>query len=402
MTLAGCGGGETTTGTSTTTGAGGHGGAASSTTGTLSTGGSSAMGTGGTSPNPGGATFGQSCAKNGDCASLLCVDTDGTHAVCTRPCANDDACPPAPEWSCASKAGAAKVCLCQPSGEEICDGQDNDCDGVVDGKDCPEPVTTLMNTIADLKLSGDKLFYVTDKTIEKLDTAGGDPVVLRKDLVGIASLDVTATAIYWVEGKLRQMDFLGNAGPELAVASAPPVTFTTVKDNYSFYADTTGIHRNMAGINKLWVSGAISDMLVAKDVIYWFAGDKIYYVSAIGVTSAGTATLVTGQQAPVLLAATADAVYWASASAAIRKATFPAYTISDVITGEPGISAIAADTTNLYWATSDGVKSVLWKLPLSGGSKTKLGGVTGTARHLLPGGNYVYFETGKQIWRSPT
>ncbi len=189
ITLAGCGGGETTTGTSTTSGSGGRGGSASTTTGapTTSTGGSAAMGTGGTSPNPGGATFGQSCAKNGDCASLLCVDTDGTHAVCTRACANDDACPPAPEWSCASKAGAAKVCLCQPSGEEICDGQDNDCDGVVDGKECPEPVATLMNTIADLKLSGDKLFYVTDKTIEKLDTAGGDPVVLRKDLTGIAS-----------------------------------------------------------------------------------------------------------------------------------------------------------------------------------------------------------------------
>ncbi len=80
----------------------------------------------------------------------------------------------------------------------------------------------------------------------------------------------------------------------------------------------------------------------------------------------------------------------------------PAYTISDVITGEPGISGLAVDTTNLYWATGDGVKSVLWKLPLTGGNKTKIGAVTGTARHLLPSGSYVYFETGKQIWRSPT
>ncbi len=406
ITLAGCGGGETTTGTSTTSGSGGRGGSASTTTGTPSTstgvGGGSATGTGGTSPNPGGATFGQSCAKNGDCASLLCVDTDGTHAVCTRPCANDDACPPAPEWSCASKAGAAKVCLCQPSGEEICDGQDNDCDGVIDGKECPEPVATLMNTIADLKLSGDKLFYVTDKTIEKLDTAGGAPVVLRKDLVGIASLDVTTTAIYWIDGKLHQMDFLGNAGADLAVSVTPPVNFTIVESTYSFYADAIGIHRNMAGVNKIWVGGPIGDMMIAKDVLYWVNNDKINYVSAIGPTSAGTTALTTGQQAPVFLAATTDAIYWAGANAAIRKATLPGYTISDVITGEPGISGLAVDTTNLYWATGDGVKSVLWKLPLTGGSKTKIGAVDGTARHLLPSGSYVYFETGKQIWRSPT
>ena len=73
-----------------------------------------------------------------------------------------------------------------------------------------------------------------------------------------------------------------------------------------------------------------------------------------------------------------------------------------VITGEPGISGFAVDATNLYWATNDGAKSVLWKLPLTGGSKTKIGALDGTARHLLPAGQHVYFETGKQIWRSPT
>lgn len=397
-TLAGCGG-DSATGTST--GSGGPGGAGSTTTGTLATG-SAAMGTGGTSPNPGGAAFGATCTKNGDCASLLCVDIDGSHAVCTRPCESAAACPPAPEWSCATKGGSTQVCLCQPSGDEICDGQDNDCDGVVDGGDCPEFVVSLENTIADLKASGDKLFYVTDKTIEKLDTAGNTPVVLRNDVTGVMALEATATAVFWVQGMLRQMDFLGNAGPETAAMSSPPVTHIAVRDTYSFYAHQAGIHRTMAGINKLWVGGGAGDMLVAKDTIYWFWGGMVYHVSAIGPTSGGTATLASAQTAPVFLAASSDAIYWAGANAAIKKATLPAYTVSDVITGEPGISAFAADATSLYWATGDGVKSVLWKLPLAGGSKAKMGALTGVVHHLVPSGKYVYFETGKVLWRSPT
>lgn len=395
MTLAGCGGSETTTGTST--GTGGHGGAAPTTTGTV------AMGTGGVDPNPGGTAFGGQCTRNGDCASLLCVDIDGNHAVCTRPCESAATCPPAPEWSCATKGGSTQVCLCQPSGDEICDGQDNDCDGVVDGGDCPEIVVSLENTIADLKLSGDKLFYVTDKTIEKLDTAGGAPVVLRNDATDVKALDATSKAILWVQGStLRQMDFLGNAAPEMAVTSSPPVTHMLARDTYSFYSDSIAIRRTMDGINKLWIGAMVGDMLAANDTLYWFSAGSIFHVSAIGPTSAGAAPLTTGQAAPVYLAATADALYWASASASIRKATFPAYTISDVLTGEPGITGFATDATNLYWATGDGVKSVLWKLPLAGGSKTKIGALTGVAHHLLPSGKYVYFETGKQIWRSPT
>jgi hypothetical protein len=124
-------------------------------------------------------------------------------------------------------------------------------------------------------------------------------------------------------------------------------------------------------------------------------------VSALSPVPQGT--VASNQPGPLLLASDGNAVYWAGAAGAIRKAAPPSYTPGpDLLTGEPGITGFAVDATNAYWATSDGSTSVLWKLPLAGGSKAKIDGVTGVARHLIPSGNHLYFETGKLLWRSPT
>lgn len=81
--------------------------------------------------------LGASCTRDDDCPSRACV-----HDRCTKACTAPSDCPPAPEWSCAFAPGHGAICSCAPSGPEVCDGRDNDCNGVVDdGAPCTGSLT---------------------------------------------------------------------------------------------------------------------------------------------------------------------------------------------------------------------------------------------------------------------
>lgn len=55
------------------------------------------------------------------------------HGVCTKRCYESLDCGPGPEWSCSRGfAGDDDFCSCEWSGQEECDGRDNDCNGRVD------------------------------------------------------------------------------------------------------------------------------------------------------------------------------------------------------------------------------------------------------------------------------
>lgn len=88
-------------------------------------------------------SFGETCSSDADCESWLCVET-GEESVCSRPC-GEEAGPCLWGWSCESRAAAwnpsseLAVCACEAS-EEVCDGRDNDCNGVVDDAGQVDPL----------------------------------------------------------------------------------------------------------------------------------------------------------------------------------------------------------------------------------------------------------------------
>ena len=77
--------------------------------------------------------FGEECDSDSDCCDNRCFYISGEQSVCTRNCPSDaDDCPE--NWMCVLNrdSGAGDTYWCGPCPEEICDGEDNDCDGYVD------------------------------------------------------------------------------------------------------------------------------------------------------------------------------------------------------------------------------------------------------------------------------
>ena len=75
---------------------------------------------------------GSPCTANSGCPSGICQpeSSGGTSAVCSTTCGSASDC--VAGWKCAAELGqSSDVCQCAYS-TEVCDGKDNDCDGVVD------------------------------------------------------------------------------------------------------------------------------------------------------------------------------------------------------------------------------------------------------------------------------
>jgi len=93
------------------------------------------------------------CQDDASCLSGLCLPS----GKCSKPCGGDEDCPPGPGWGCSiyeGGEGGGWFCQCTPKGNatEVCDGQDQDCDGVPDNDAwCQKPTDTCVEGVCECK-----------------------------------------------------------------------------------------------------------------------------------------------------------------------------------------------------------------------------------------------------------
>jgi hypothetical protein len=93
--------------------------------------------------------IGTACQRNADCQGNLCLPIAAGQTVCTANCTSTAECPHG--WTCeALSSGGSSLCDCTPAAE-ICDGLDNDCNGIED-EGCPGKVDLAIPEGADLSI----------------------------------------------------------------------------------------------------------------------------------------------------------------------------------------------------------------------------------------------------------
>lgn len=81
----------------------------------------------------GGGSGGNGCADNSSCPGGICIPLSTGTNVCTTTCGSTSDC--IAGWNCGPMDGqSSSVCQCTPS-PEICDGLDNNCNGIIDDVD---------------------------------------------------------------------------------------------------------------------------------------------------------------------------------------------------------------------------------------------------------------------------
>jgi hypothetical protein len=183
----------------------------------------------------------------------------------------------------------------------------------------------------------------------------------------------------------------GGLCPPLVLASGLTYPVSVAVDATSVYwIDFGGLHKEPSGGGApvLLSSTGGEALLIRGGSAYWTTGDTI---QTVPVTGGATTMLVSGI-APLARAIAADAmfVYWASAAGIVRMplAGGPTTTLA---TNQQNVTAIAVDSTNVYWATVFSASATVMKAPLTGGSPVMLAPAINSVAALAVDSSFVYW-----------
>jgi hypothetical protein len=228
--------------------------------------------------------------------------------------------------------------------------------------------------------------------VQKTDKNGGTVTDLTspdlsRDISGLA---VDTASVYWTDKAFGALYKVGiNSGPVTTLATGLTSHFTPVVDSASVYWIDNGslqkVGVNGGPVTTLATGLTVSTTSPAVDPtsVYWIDNGS---VQKVGINGGTVTTLATGlTSSPVYLfsdipyAPVVDSasVYWienrlnssSGMTGAIRKVSIDGGEVITLVSDPEGsISAIALDSTNVYWAET----SVVKKIGIDGGNITTL------------------------------
>lgn len=361
-----------------------------------------------------GLPFGSECTTNDHCTSKLCLDS----GYCSRSCASAAECPPAPEWTCAPLTDhPSDMCQCAPSGPEVCDGRDNDCDGVVDvGAPCSEVGFACQNGVCACN-PANLCNGVCEDIASDLQNCGacgntcaagaacfqGHCETTLASGQSPASLAVDAIHVYWTNNdggtsnSVRKVAVGGGAIVTLASGQAHPNHIALDANNVYWTDGGAGTVMKVllgGGAPTTLASGQTIPTGIAVDAtnVYWANNSDPSAVMKMPLGGGAITGYASGQQSSIWnIAVDATSVYMVGHGSIVTKVPLAG---GDPITLAPyefskasGINNVTVDATHVYWTTDDAVM----KVPVDGGAPI----VLASGQH-IPGG--IAVDTANVYW----